>query len=64
MDISQPTFKFNHGQQVAINVSGEHGQVRARSDSIESTNQYRVAYKSAQGEAKESWWAEDQLSAA
>lgn len=58
------SFKFNLGQPVVINVSGEQGHVRARSDSLNGSNQYQITYKSAQGLATESWWQEDQLSAA
>ncbi|MEG0937927.1 MAG: hypothetical protein RSE32_03250 [Comamonas sp.] len=61
MPIKQPTFKFNLGQLVQISISGEQGQVRARGDGVERANQYLVHYKTAQGEATEQWWCEDQL---
>lgn len=57
-------FKFELGQEVVINVSAEVGTVRARSDSTTGADQYHVVYKSALGTACESWWTEDQLSAA
>lgn len=64
MPITQPSFKFNLRQQVRITISGEQGDIRARGDGVERTNQYLIAYKSAQGSAVEAWWNEDQLEAA
>ncbi|MDN5504260.1 MAG: hypothetical protein L0H10_10645 [Comamonas sp.] len=63
MPINQPAFKFNLKQNVQITISGEQGQVRARGDGVERTNQYLVHYKSAQGMATEAWWNEDQIEA-
>ena len=58
------TFKFNLKQKVSIVISGESGTIRARSDAVDCSNRYFVAYKSAQGIAAEAWVSEDQLEAA
>ena len=57
------TFKFNLSQKVTISISGENGVIRGRSDSVDCSNRYFVAYKSAQGNSTESWISEDQLEA-
>jgi hypothetical protein len=55
-------FKFRLGQIVRIHVSGEEGEVIARSDSQRSEDQYQVRYKSGDGRAVESWWTVSALS--
>lgn len=54
-------FKFNLGQEVVIQVSGERGQVIGRAEYLNSENQYWVRYKRADGTATEAWWHESAL---
>lgn len=46
---------------VTIIASGETGEVIGRAEYSHSENQYQVRYKSADGRAVESWWAESAL---
>jgi hypothetical protein len=56
-------FSFSLGQSVKINISGETGTVRARSDGLDRPKTYMVTYCNAIGVAVEAWWNEDQLTA-
>lgn len=58
------TFKFNLGQQVVIDESGESGVITARAEYQASQNSYFLRYKAADGRAVQAWWDEDALSAA
>lgn len=55
------SFSFGLRQVVKISESGEIGTVIARSESINSENQYLIRYKSADGRAVEQWWGEGAL---
>lgn len=54
-------FSFSLGQQVSITASGELGTVVGRAEYSNSTNNYFLRYRSADGRAFEQWWAEDAL---
>lgn len=54
-------FKFNIGEKVTIEVSGETGEVQGRAEYAASANNYLVRYKSNDGLAREGWWQEDAL---
>ena len=53
--------KFELGQQVQIEVSGEQGEVIARVEYKDAHPAYTVRYKSADGRAVEAWWNESAL---
>lgn len=55
------SFKFNLGDKVAVEVSGETGEVLGRAEYSTAANNYFVRYKSADGRAVENWWQEDAL---
>lgn len=55
------SFKFNLGDKVAVEVSGETGEVLGRAEYTTGANNYFVRYKSADGRAVETWWQEDAL---
>jgi hypothetical protein len=57
-------FKFNLGDKVAVEVSGETGEVLGRAEYTTAANNYFVRYKSADGRAVETWWQEDALTRA
>ncbi|PRD64150.1 hypothetical protein [Malikia granosa] len=46
---------------VVITASGERGQVIGRAEYTNSSNNYLVRYKCADGRAVEQWWQEDAL---
>jgi hypothetical protein len=52
---------FELGDTVWIECSGEKGMIVARSESLESDNQYFVRYKASDGRAVEGWWSERAL---
>ncbi len=54
-------FKFNLGDRVAVEVSGETGEVLGRAEYTTAANNYFVRYKSTDGRAVETWWQEDAL---
>lgn len=54
-------FKFNLGQAVVIDCSGETGQVVGRAQYLSGEQSYQVRYKAADGRAVEAWWAENAL---
>lgn len=56
-------FKFELGQRVKIDESGEECSVIGRAEYTTAVNNYFVRYKSADGRAVEAWWTEDALSA-
>jgi hypothetical protein len=56
-----PTFKFELGQEVAIVVSGENGNVIGRAEYLNADPSYLVRYKAGDGRAIESWWSQDAL---
>ena len=58
------SFKFNLGDKVAVEVSGETGEVLGRAEYTTAANNYFVRYKSADGRAVETWWQEDALASA
>ena len=55
-------FKFNLGQAVIIECSGETGQVVGRAQYLSGEQSYQVRYKAADGRAVEAWWGESALS--
>lgn len=54
-------FKFNLGQSVVIECSGETGQVVGRAEYLSGEQSYQVRYKAADGRAVETWWNESAL---
>lgn len=54
-------FKFNLGQAVIIECSGETGQVLGRAEYLSGEQSYQVRYKAADGRAVEAWWGESAL---
>lgn len=57
-------FKFNLGEKVTVDVSGETGEVLGRAEYTTSANNYYVRYRAADGRAVEAWWQEDALKTA
>jgi hypothetical protein len=57
-------FKFNMGQQVAIEASGETGEIIGRAEYTTAENNYLIRYKAADGRATEQWWQENSLQVA
>jgi hypothetical protein len=55
-------FKFQLGEPVKINISGETGEVIGRSEYVASAPQYFVLFKAADGRAVTAWWEADFLS--
>lgn len=55
------TFHFDLKQLVAIKMSGELGQVRARAEWATGNVSYFVAYKSKSGEYRETWIDQEML---
>lgn len=55
------SFKYELGKRVSIICSKETGYVIGRAEYTDVANQYQVRYKSADGRAVETWWAEDAL---
>ncbi|EOI6866766.1 hypothetical protein ACMVR0_002855 [Yersinia enterocolitica] len=49
-------FKFALKQSVVISVSGEVGQVIARSDAVDTEASYFVSYKAANGCSDQKWF--------
>ena len=46
-----------------ITVSGEHGNIIARAEYVDTTPQYLLRYKCGDGRAVESWWGESAIQA-
>lgn len=57
-------FQFKLGQQVAIKVSGETGEVLGRAEYSTAENNYFLRYRAVDGRAVEAWWQESSLQAA
>ncbi len=57
-------FKFNLGEQVTVEVSGETGEVLGRAEYTTAANTYFIRYRCADGRAVEAWWQEDALKTA
>lgn len=55
---------FELQQPVVITVSGETGEIIGRAEYTYADPSYCVRYKSADGRAVESWWAEGALTPA
>jgi hypothetical protein len=55
-------FKFQIGQLVKIDISGEEGQVIGRAEYLATPPQYFVLFKAADGRAVTAWWEADFLS--
>ena len=51
------TFAHELNATVTIAASGERGTVIARAEYLESTPNYLIRYKAADGRAVESWWS-------
>jgi len=54
-------FKFNLGEKVTVEVSGETGEVLGRAEYTTAANNYLIRYRCADGRAVEAWWQEDAL---
>lgn len=54
-------FKFELGQEVALNLSVERGFVRGRAQYEHGENSYYIVYKAADGRMVEAWWQESLL---
>lgn len=50
-------WKFELGEEVEIECSGEVGHVIARAEYLADEDRYLVRYKAGDGRAVESWWA-------
>jgi len=57
-------FRFAIGEKVTIQVSGERGEVIARSEHRNAADQYLVRYQAADGRATDAWWPAEALDAA
>lgn len=53
--------KYELNQKVTISVIGESGEVTGRAEYSHADTAYLVRYKSADGNAVESWWMESDL---
>jgi hypothetical protein len=58
------TFKYALGAKVAIEASGEAGEVIGRAEYRHADNAYYILYKAADGRAVQAWWDESALVAA
>lgn len=56
------SFRFDLGQTVTIDVSGEQGTVIGRAEYQNGEDQYQLRYRTADGRGLESWWADSALS--
>ena len=54
-------FKFNLGDQVELNISGEKGVIIGRADYAYSGQQYFVSYADGNGCAQDKWFYAEQL---
>lgn len=52
-------FKYNLGDSVILNMSGETGEVVGRGEYINSDNNYLLRYVTADRRQVEGWWNED-----
>lgn len=57
-------FKFDLGEKVTIEVSGETGLIHGRAEYTTAENSYFLRYQSADGRAVEDWWRESALATA
>jgi len=57
-------FKFNLKENVTLVHSDESGEVIGRAEHTTCENQYRVAYKAADGRQVIDWWEESLVKAA
>lgn len=57
-------FKFELGAKMAILISGEAGQIKARAEYINHANAYLIHYKAADGRAVDSWFDENEIQTA
>jgi hypothetical protein len=55
-------FKFQLGEPVKIDISGEAGEVIGRTEYLATPPQYFVLFKAADGRAVTAWWEADFLS--
>jgi len=56
-------FKFELGQIVKIDISGEIGTISGRAEYSHAENSYYLNYRSADGRAVSAWWEESLLTA-
>ncbi|MDP3088852.1 MAG: hypothetical protein Q8M99_11785 [Methylotenera sp.] len=54
-------FKFDIGDAVVIEVSGEGGIVIGRAEYVSSESNYLIRYKSSDFKAVEQWWSDSAL---
>lgn len=57
-------FKFELGEPVKIDISGETGEVIGRAEYVATAPSYFVLFKAADGRAVTGWWEADFLSSA
>ena len=55
------SFKFNLGDDVVLEVSGEDGNVIGRAEYVSAENSYLIRYQAADRRAVEQWWSESAL---
>jgi hypothetical protein len=56
-------FKHELGQAIQVTISGEKGNVKARAEYTDMSNQYYIHYLAADGRGVNGWFSEDELSA-
>lgn len=56
------TFKFEIGQNITIEASGETGKIIGAALYLTGENSYLIRYKAADGRAVDAWWQESALS--
>jgi len=54
-------FKYEIGNHLTIEASGESGKVIGRAHYLVGENSYLLRYKAADGRATEAWWTESSL---
>lgn len=52
-------FKYEIGQDLVIEASGESGRCIARAEYETAENKYYIRYQCGDGRAVEVWWSED-----
>lgn len=57
-------YKFDLGETVKIDISGETGEVIGRAEYVATAPSYFVLFKAADGRAVTAWWEADFLSSA
>jgi hypothetical protein len=55
------TFDFKLGDEVAIEDSGERGEIIGRAHYLDTNPTYLLRYRAGDGRCVEQWWAESAL---